>query len=149
MGPALLHGLRVVNGEGQPGGQRQHREAHDHPVVIVAMEGCGGGVELPCAAVDGDGPALAFQHAAAGPQLGFHGRDAVALLDAEALGVADGGGPLAEQAQHHQHGAKVGTVGKVDVGAAQGSFPEPDALIGDGQLCPAAAQDAEDGRIPL
>ena len=89
MGPALLHGLRVVDGEGQPGGQRQHREAHDHPVGVVAVEGRGGGVELPCAAVDGDGAALAFQHAAAGPQLGFHGRDAVAILDAEALGVAD------------------------------------------------------------
>ena len=113
------------------------------------MEGRGGGVKLPCAAMDGDGAALAFQHAAAGPQLGFHGRDAVALLDAEALGVADGGGPLAEQAQHHQHGAEVGAVGKVDVGAAQGSFPEPDALIGDRQLCPAAAQDAEDGCITL
>ena len=68
---------------------------------------------------------------------------------AEALGVSDGGGPLAEQAQHHQHGAKVRAVGKVDVGAVQGGFFEPDALIGGGQLCPAAAQDAEDGRITL
>ena len=38
MGPALLHGLGVVDGEFQPGGQRQHRKAHHHTVVVVAME---------------------------------------------------------------------------------------------------------------
>ena len=68
MGPALLHGLGVVDGEFQPGGQRQHRKAHHHTVVVVAMERRGGGVEPVCTAVDGDGAALALEDAAAGPQ---------------------------------------------------------------------------------
>lgn len=82
----------------------------------------GGGVQTFSTAVHRDGAAVAFQHAAAGAQLGFHSRDAVALLQAQPLGVADDGGALAQQTQHHQHGAKVGAVRKVDIHPVQGCF---------------------------
>ncbi len=61
-------------------------------------------------------------------QLCLHSLDAVALFDAEPLRVPDDGGPLAQQAQHHQHGAKVGAVGKVDVRAVERRLLEDDAL---------------------
>ena len=149
MGPALLHGLGVVDGEFQPGGQRQHRKAHHHTVVVVAVERRGGGVEPVCTAVDGDGAALALEDAAAGPKLGFHGCNAVALLDTETLRVADGGGPFAEQAQNHQHGAEVGAVGKVNVHTVERCFLEHDACIGGAEACTTAAQNVEDHGIAL
>ena len=149
MGPALLHGLGIVDGEFQPGSQRQHRKAHHHTVVVVAVERRGGGVEPVCTAVDGDGAALALEDAAAGPQFGFHGCNAVALLDTETFRVADGGGPLAKQAQDHQHGAEVGAVGKVNVHTVERCFLEHDTCIGGAEACTTAAQNVEDRGIAL
>ena len=118
-------------------------------MVVVAVQGRGGGVQTPGTAVHCDGAAVAFQHTAAGAQLGFHSRDAVALLQAQPLGVADDGGALAQQAQHHQHGAKVGAVRKVDVHPVQGRFCKGDAVAFTGEHRAAPAQDVQNGGIAL
>ena len=118
-------------------------------MVVVAVQGRGRGVQTLRTAVHRDGAAVAFQHAAAGAQLGLHSRDAVALLQAQPLGVADDGGALAQQAQHHQHGAKVGAVRKVDVHPMQGSFCKGDAVAFAGEHRAAPAQDVQNGSIAL
>ena len=115
----------------------------------MAVERRGGGVEAVCTAVDGDGAALALEDAAAGPQFGFHGCDAVALLDTETFRVADGGGPLAKQAQDHQHGAEVGAVGKVNVHTVERCFLEHDPCVGGAEACTTAAQNVEDRGVAL
>ena len=111
--------------------------------------GAAGGVEPVCTAVDGDGAALALEDTAAGPQFGFHGCNAVALLDTETFRVADGGGPFAKQAQDHQHGAEVGAVGKVNVHTVERCFLEHDACVGGAEACTTAAQNVEDRGIAL
>ena len=100
-------------------------------------------------AIDGNGAALALQLPTAGPQLGLHGLDAVTLLDAETLGVADDRGSLTQQAQHHQHRAQVGAVGKVNVHTVERCFLEHDACIGGAEACTTAAQNVEDRGIAL
>ena len=106
-------------------------------------------VQMLGAAVHRDGAALAFQHAAAGPQLGFHGGDAVALLQAQALGVADDGGALTQQAQHHEHRAKVRAVGQVDVHPVQGCLCKGDGVPLTGELCAAPVQEIQNDRVAL
>ena len=113
------------------------------------MQGRGRGVQTLSTALHRDGAAVAFQHAAAGAQLGLHSRDAVALLQPQPLGVADDGGALAQQAQHHQHGAKVGAVRKVDVHPMQGRFCKGDAVAFAGEHRAAPAQDVQNGGIAL
>lgn len=99
--------------------------------------------------MDGNGAALALQLPAAGPQLGLHGLDAVTLLDAETLGVADDRGSLTQQAQHHQHRAQVGAVGKVDVRSVERGLFKHHALTGAGESCTAPPEDLQNGRIAL
>ena len=118
-------------------------------MVVVAVQGRGRGVQTLSTAMHRDGAAVAFQHAAAGAQLGLHGRDAVTLLQAQPLRVADDGGALAQQAQHHQHGAKVGAVRKVDVHPMQGRFCKGDAVARAGEHRAAPAQDVQNGGIAL
>ena len=106
-------------------------------------------MELRFAALHRDRTALTGKNAAAGPQLGLHGRDAVALFDAEPLGVPDHGRPLTQQAQNHQHRAQVGAVGQVDVHAVERGLLEHKPCLGPRELCPAAAQDVQNGRVAL
>ena len=147
--PALLDGFGVIHSQGQPGGCAQHRKAHDHPVVVVPVQNAFRCVQMLGAAVHRDGAALAFQHAAAGPQLGFHGGDAVTLLQAQALGVADDGGALTQQAQHHEHRAKVRAVGQVDVHPVQGCLCKGDGVPLTGELCAAPVQEIQNDRVAL
>ena len=78
----LCDGFGIVHGQGDARTQGQHRKAHDHTVVIVPMQNTRRSVQPVRAAVPRNGAALAFQHAAAGTQLGLHGSDAVTLLQA-------------------------------------------------------------------
>ena len=50
---------------------------------------------------------------------------------------------------HHQHGAEVRAVGKVDVGAVERRLFKDDARRRGGELCPAAAQDIQNGGVAL
>ena len=118
-------------------------------MVVVAVQRGGRGVQTLGTAVHRDGATIAFQHAAAGAQLGLHSRDAVALLQAQPLGVADDGGALAQQSQHHQHGAKVGAVRKVDIHPVQGSFCKGDAVAFAGEHRATPAQNVQNGSIAL
>ena len=115
----------------------------------MAVQGRGRGVQTLRTAVHRDGAAVAFQHAAAGAQLGLHSRDAVALLQAQPLRVANDGGALAQQSQHHQHGAKVGAVRKVDIHPMQRGFCKGDAVAFAGKHRAAPAQDVQNGSIAL
>ena len=77
-------------------------------------------------------------------QLLLHGSDAVGFLDAQASGIADGGGAAAQAAQRNEHRAQVGAVGQVDVPRLHQAAGKPQGAVDVGNLAAAALEDIQD-----